>query len=412
MNISMRIKRRAALLPLVLAAAGCTTGNSIHEPTVTTVNVPATTKLEFAVGTANIYGMSTGLNAVVSFRQATGSGTGLAGTLVNTPTISGPAGFVVPAAAAAGADAGTSTITGQTQTPQGAATPPPDTFLETGGAFEYGFAPANADTSGSAFYPQFSFGGGPDGIFTGLGATSGAFSNTYEEPLYADATFEFPYLGGPPAYPFFQDGTQSPGFLGYPSGFTIFEGATPVAGTYNLNLTIPGNTKATATSVTASGTLASTALLPVMPAPTFTEDGLGGGTISVAVPAGVTETLVYVVDVNPNQPNFYTVELTGSGTLTATLGDTLGPQGANTIAPPSGGIPGDPYFVYAVGFDYPAFEAAPPTNRSATPVIAGANGQADVTLSLPGFSTGYGSTPAGLTPVTPSARTHRAFRRR
>jgi len=34
-----------------------------------------------------------------------------------------------------------------------------------------------------------------------------------------------------------------------------------------------------------------------------------------------------------------------------------------------------------VGFDYPAFEAAPPANVSPKPVIVGANGQADLTQS-------------------------------
>jgi len=397
---TIRIKRIAILAPVAFIAAGCSTGAGFHEPQITTVNVTATTKLEFAVGTANIAQPGappvSGLNTVVSFRQATGGGTGLAGTLVNTPTITGPSGFVVPATSFAGIDGGTASITGQTQTPLGSPTPPPDTFLETGGAFEYGFAPANSDTSGSAYYPQFSaFGTVNNAIYAALMASGGAINNTYVEPLYVDPATAYPYLGGPPAYPFFQDGTQSPGFIGYPSGFTAFAGTTLAAGTYGLSLAIPGNTKATASTIDASATLGSTALLPALPQPAFAEDGSGGGTISITVPPGLTETLVYIVDAGANGPNFYTVEITGTGAQTAALPDTLGPDRAASITPPESGSPGDPYFVYAAGFDYPAFEAAPPDNRSAAPTIAGTNGQADVTLSTVDAVAAYGGAASG-----------------
>jgi hypothetical protein len=40
------------------------------------------------------------------------------------------------------------------------------------------------------------------------------------------------------------------------------------------------------------------------------------------------------------------------------------------------------FFVTLIGFDYPAFEAAyPQSNGNPAPVLAGANGQADITIS-------------------------------
>ncbi|HEY5257859.1 MAG TPA: hypothetical protein VIJ12_05705, partial [Candidatus Baltobacteraceae bacterium] len=42
---------------------------------------------------------------------------------------------------------------------------------------------------------------------------------------------------------------------------------------------------------------------------------------------------------------------------------------------------GDFYYVSAIGFDYPAFEASPPGNIAPKPTIVGANGQADITMS-------------------------------
>jgi hypothetical protein len=39
------------------------------------------------------------------------------------------------------------------------------------------------------------------------------------------------------------------------------------------------------------------------------------------------------------------------------------------------------YFVSAVGYDYPAFEAGPPGNTQQKPAIANSAGQADLTMS-------------------------------
>ncbi|MGH7727911.1 MAG: hypothetical protein ACREM2_03850, partial [Vulcanimicrobiaceae bacterium] len=194
---------------------------------------------------------------------------------------------------------------------------------------------------------------------------------------------------------FFNTGTFPGGFLGYTAGFTAFYGAAAVAGSYQLTLNVFSSTSPTFTTQ-ATGTLSSKAALPLFATPTFTEDTKGGGTASVTVPAGCTEALVYIVDLNGNTNTaksnpvvFYTVEVTGSGTQTATLPDSLGPA-PGTLGPQPSLNAGDPYLVYAVGFDYPAFEAGPPANTSAAPPITGSNGQADLTMS--GFAAGtYGS---------------------
>jgi hypothetical protein len=101
----------------------------------------------------------------------------------------------------------------------------------------------------------------------------------------------------------------------------------------------------------------------------------------VVAPAGVTETIVYVRDFNPNVGStYYSAVLTGSGAQTAVFANNIGPSS------PKGGktapfSTGDTVYVSAVGFDYQAFEAAPPGNISQTPTIVGANGQADLTAS-------------------------------
>jgi hypothetical protein len=46
------------------------------------------------------------------------------------------------------------------------------------------------------------------------------------------------------------------------------------------------------------------------------------------------------------------------------------------------------YFVVAVGYDYPAFEAGPPGNTQQAPALVGANLQADLTMSDPTFGGG------------------------
>lgn len=333
--------------------AGCSTNGSANIPGVTQVNLNQN-KLQFAVGTANFNG-TTDLNTVVTFRQPNG----LSAVLVDTPTITGPAGFTVPNVSSAGTDAGTNHISGS---PQQFPSTLKTTFGTAGGAFSYGFGPFNNAQLGAALYP--------------------GYPPLYQEPLYAPS---LPYVGGPPAYPFFNDGTYPAGFEGYSQGFTAFA-TPPVAGSYSLSVLVPAN-NATPQTFTAAAALSNLTPLATIAAPTFTGDGAGGGSGTVTVPADprIVETMVYVAD--ENQGTFFTYgPIAGTGAQAYTIGDNLGPCGSpkcETIAGKSTPTfaAGDTLDVYAVSYDYPAFEASPPKNTSQTPAIIGAGGQADLTAS-------------------------------
>ena len=92
----MNMMRSLVLLAGCALLVACTGGQAAQEPPFTSVNLSANT-LTFAVGTAvdarqagaNVFG----LNTVVAYRQPSG----LSAVLSDTPTITGPAGFVVPA---------------------------------------------------------------------------------------------------------------------------------------------------------------------------------------------------------------------------------------------------------------------------------------------------------------------------
>jgi hypothetical protein len=364
------VNRSSIVLALGLAAAlaGCTSSQVGVPPTVTVVDPIATNKLEFAVGTANIGGVATGLNTVVSYRQPNG----LDGTLLNTPTITGPAGFVNNGST--GFDAGTNTIAGSPQ-PQVGVAALVSTFGSTGGAFAYGFQPDNSTTAGSPSFARYSL------------------------PFFAPAAFgtTFPYIGGPPAYPNVRDSTFPSGFQGYTMGFTSFA-LTPVAGTYSLTLNVPtgfsGSTP-TSANVTAAANLTSLAILPTFATPVLTpaRNGAGaltgGATVTATVPAGVTQAMIIVRNGTGScypgsnaAPAYFTFLTNTTGAQTFTLPDHAGPTfGAQTSTMTL--CPGDTYRVYAVGFNYDAFGAGPPGNRSQTPTITGSNGQADITQSKP-----------------------------
>ncbi len=341
---------KIATVALVGAVAGCTSGNSAIEPAFTSANLN-NDKLQLAVGTARFADGSVGLNTVTTFRQPNG----LSATLLNTPHLSGP--FTVPAAATtANTDKGTSTINGSPQVLPGQ-TALATTFSTTGGVFAYGFAPDNSSTSGAAVFGY------------------------YSEPRYPEADpglTAYTYVGGAPAYPRITDGTfaaaQANGFLGYPEGFTAFV-TTPVMGSYNLSVGIQDSNGNTTTISAPTATLSSTTALPAIAAPTFAKDGNGGGTISFTAPAGVTETIVNVIDRSAGV--YYTIVAQGAGPQTVTLPPTIGPGSTPTASIPAG----DTYRILLVGADYPLFEAAPPANTQQTPTIVGANGQADITLS-------------------------------
>jgi hypothetical protein len=348
---------------------GCATNGGSFLPNVTTANL-SNDKLQVAVGTANVgFDETSGLNVVATLRQPGG----LSAVLLDTPTITGPEGFTVPAAGGcSGIDVGTNHISASPQAPPGTV-PEATTFGTSGGLFSYGVAPDNSVQGGGASF----------GLFL--------------EPFYSPTTFfsncgGVPFQGGPPAYKFFNDGSFPAGFSGYTQGFNAFEAGAPVAGQYSLAVNVP-LANAPSVNFNANATLTNTTLLP-LPAASLTEDGLGGGTanVNVGVDARVVETMIYIVDLDWNATNgkevFYSVgPLAGTGALNGPLPDMLGPclpvGCENTANATQTLVPGDDYLVYAVTYDYPAFEAGPPGNKSEAPAITGPNsgGQADIAIS-------------------------------
>jgi hypothetical protein len=425
------IKGLGAVVGIAMLAA-CTSGQAGIEPPSTGANVQATSSLQFRVGTAN-YNGATYLNTVTTFRQANG----LSATLYNSPTITGPAGFTVPAAGSAGTDAGTDHISSTPPTQPG--TPAvATTFNQTGGVYAYGFAPANSNTTGVANYAQFSTGSATNTALTadyessmivgaGQGNTcgniygdcdltappnpanaaneAGAVVNAYTQPFFVTARNKLPFLLGPPAVPDFHSGNFPSGFLGYDSGFTMF-GATPVAGQYSLTVNVPGpNIGVNIASFTQTASLASTATLPAEPNPTIASTGGGGASFVVApAPAGVTNQVLYVVDISASSgaATMYSFDAGAAGG-TFSLSATAGPKNA-------GGVPRAPFaandsvYAYVVGADYDIVGAAPPTNTSPSPSFPA---QTDVTVS-PVYEGVYSSTagPLSARRATSSGRRH------
>jgi len=129
--------------------------------------------------------------------------------------------------------------------------------------------------------------------------------------------------------------------------------------------------------------------LPAFKTPQFVSDGKGGGAITLAVPAGVRETVAIVRAIGGSgsgscllsheTDQYYTLVAQHGGTQTLKLDDMLGESASGTPTPTL--CKGESFLVYAAGFNYPAFESAYPQNLSVAPRIAGSNGQADVTTS-------------------------------
>lgn len=374
--------------------AACTGGQSAIQPPSTAVNVQATTSVQFRVGTARFANGSVYLNTLATYRQPNG----LSGTLNNCPTITGPAGFVVPAAGSAGTDAGTNHISCTPPTQPG--TPAvATTFNQSGGLFSYGFAPANSTTGGTALYAQFSTGSAANnGLFaddvsavvvgTGKGNTAtniyggdvGAYTNTYMQPFYIATSSKLPFLLGPPATPDFHSIAGTPaGFMGYDSGFVMF-GATPVAGTYSLTVNVPSATIGqNSATFTQTASLASTAGLGAVTPPTITPVGVVGGNggasfVVAPAPVGATNQVLYIVRVSgssgvPTQYSFNVPAAGGTFTLSPTSG-------------PSGGVPfraGDSVNAYVVAADWDIVGDSAPINSAQNPPMPAT---ADISVSL------------------------------
>jgi hypothetical protein len=187
------------------------------------------------------------------------------------------------------------------------------------------------------------------------------------------------FVGGfPPAY-----APASQNAAGYATGFMFPidpSKGTPLlpppdtSGAYQLKTVVPANGQNQ--PYAASATLpASPTVLGNYPAPGYASGGAtGGGTFTLTVPAGVTETLV-VISVNGGA-EVATVE-TKTATATVPAG-TLTPTATCSCT----------YTAFAIGADYPLVEAGPPASTLMRPVLTGANGTSDLTVSaaLVGFA--------------------------
>ena len=393
----------AVLAAISLAAcSGSSVQQSLVPPTKTTVNPVTGTTLQFAVGTANIAGQ-VGLNTLVTLRQNTGPYVGTS-ILSNGPTITGPAGFTVPAAPDAYADAGTGHISGFV--PTSLASPPPQTTFDpnAGGSVQgnflassYGFFPGVVGTSGST--PSLQPGAMP--FYSSLNATLGCTGCS--GPLQ--------YIGGPPAFVppghrSTQDDTFPSGYAGYTLGFVDFQ-AAPVTGAYTLNIVIPTGINSSGVesygSKTAAASLTATTVLPAWTTPpTFVSDGTGGGTVTTNFGGGggATEEYIEVVNTGPGTcqgsggaPYYYTFKVT-PGTATVTVPDNIGaalttgtPGHTFCTATDDSAATGDAVEVYGFAVDYPLYSSAfPQSNGKAAPAIT-TSGQDDVTTSAASTAT-------------------------
>jgi len=405
-NAHMLLKKRLLLAATItaLGIAGCS-GSGTSPKSVSQANL-AGNVLQLAVGTANIFGdvpasALVGLNVVATYRQpAGGTLPGGSATLVNAPTLTGPFTLAGPAGTADGFNSAivsgpaTGEIGGHvmTATAQGGATG--TTFGTEGGVFGYGIEPYN-----------YNNGGVPDNVAP------------YQIPLFdkllagaapaGDPNAFIPW-GGPPAFDANHDGQGTRDGLGYPTGtlgipegLDVFAGVAPLAGTYSLSVSVPANTGAVTATASATTTAALLpAVAPAVPVVLTT----GGATFTVVLPAGVKEAYIQVEDIGPaagtscntagnpaatpaGTPVYYTLFVTASGT--ATLPATDGPgktpsictSAQNTTAN-AAATDGDQFTVQTIGFDYTAYESSYPNSvGNPAPVILGAGGQSDITIS-------------------------------
>lgn len=369
----------AAAAALAVLLAGCGTNGASVIPGTSQANL-GSDKLEFAVGTYfNANGGTTGLNFVTSFRQANG----LSAVEADNVSVTGP--FTVPVAFAGAysgspnVDAGTHTVSSSPQVPPNA-TAVNSTLGTFTGAFSYGFAPLNSDQQGlTAYYP-----GNPNQALGNgfVGSQLDANVGWWELPIGAPAGQQDAFLLGPPAVPFFNNGTFPVNFSGYSPGFTLFQ-IPPVAGTYTETVNVVA-ANAPSTSFTASGTLANVTPLGAPSVSAVAENG-GGFTGTVTVPAGATETIVFIWDTTSNM-YFSVGPIAGTGAHAFTLPATLGKCSGGGCQSGSNATPslaaGDQYVIAPVSFDYPAFEAGPPANTSPTPTLTGAAGQTDLSIGI------------------------------
>jgi hypothetical protein len=399
--------KKPLVVTLMLVLAGCS-ANGASPKGVTTANVSANV-LQFAVGTANLYGTTTGLNVVATYRQPASGGfkPGDSGTLLNSPKLTVPGQLPGTPGTGAPFDATSTVLTGpataelsghtMNATSQVPNTTNLTTFGQSGGVFGLGIEPYNAYGSYDA----------PSGANIGQPFQVAP----YPVPLYdfAGDTNAFEPWGGPPAFDIAGNGESVVGSGAYPGGtagaemgLDVFATVTPAAGEYQLTVVVPANTGRVTQTATAA--IGSPTLLPNVAPAAVSGFGAGGATFHVVLPGGVTEAYIQITDSGPpltsssaqpascngsglGSPIYYTIHVAHSGTYL--LGAAAGPGGAPSLCSSAANsavngapTPGDNFTVQTIGFDYPAFEASYPHSLgNPAPPIVGNSGTSDITIS-------------------------------
>lgn len=197
-------------------------------------------------------------------------------------------------------------------------------------------------------------------VLTGPGAISVTLGKLFS---YGQFPGTNAVVGAPPAY-------NPPSSIGgYSTGFILTGVTPPAGGSYTVTTSVPVN--GVQQSYSASATLpGAPTVLGAMPTPVYVPAaGTGGGTVTVAPPAGVTETLVVISSGG---------SVTTSGSVVVATIETTG----TTATVPAGTLTaGTAYTFMALGADYPLVEAGPPANTSQSPTLTGAGGTSDLTIS-------------------------------
>jgi hypothetical protein len=335
-----------SVLGLAASCALCACGgNAVGGPPISqsALGNPNYAKLQFFVGTANVYGSpQAGLNVVATFRQPSGA----SATGVNTPSLTGPFAMTAHAVPAVGSLADPYTTLwfspnggtlfqqiGGPSLPEKNASPQAITgtsqALKAGTPWcdATGQAPAGFTTCAPGIAPNATTFGQSGGVFAmGLGpyntvaSTGQSYSYApYAQPLYDDGSLPlFVPWGGPPAFDpdgngmgtrdglivLGGDSFGQPYELGVPEGLTAWSGLVPHTGTYTLTIKIGiigNNGSQTFITVARTARLGTLAMLPTLTAPTVAPDsnGDGGATFSAVLPAGVGQGFVQIVDYGP-----------------------------------------------------------------------------------------------------------------
>jgi hypothetical protein len=310
-------KFRAALVGLLclVAFGGCTTNTSLPNVTFTTV---ATMKL--GVGTIND---TAGVLHTQAFGAASAGGVFL-DAISSFRNQLGNSAFIQPG------NAELSPVAGD----------PPSCNFTTGAGCNVGQVNA--------------FGAGVNANVIGYG-------NIIFQPCNTPPCFAAPLnglAGGPPAFP-----------IGAPTGYLldVITGDLPVAGVGGTTYTITDqlNVNSTLKSFAATATLNAVPTILGAPAnaPYTSAAGTGGGTFAVgAYPVGATEQVVVVLSGAPPSS-------------VVAMAEAVSPATTATI--PAGTLAAGVYACFVMAADFPWVESGQP-NVSASPTLAGANGNADL----------------------------------